>query len=237
MERVRTCLRTRHYSRRTERAYAGWVRQFIVFHGKRHLKDLGEGEVAAFLSSLATTGRVAASTQNQALSALLFLYRDVLGMEVGWFAGVVRARRPERLPVVLTREEVHALLRELRGTVGLMASLMYGAGLRVLECSELRVKDVDFTARELRIRDGKGRKDRVTMLPARVVAPLAEHLAAVKHLHVRDVEGGGGWVALPDALMRKYPTSGREWPWQWVFPATRSYLGSCHRSAPPSPSA
>ena len=221
---VRERIRARHYSRRTERAYVGWIRRFIVFHGKRHPREMGEVEVTAFLSALATRGGVSASTQNQALSALVFLYGDVLGQQLDWLNGLVRARRPARLPVVLSREEVRALLDALSGTVWLMAALMYGAGLRLFECAELRVKDLAIEGREIRVRDGKGRKDRVTMLPARLVEPLSRHLEDVKRLHDADLAAGGGWVALPDALARKYPSAGREWGWQWVFPATRVYI-------------
>ncbi len=185
---------------------------------------MGEAEVVAFLSALATRGHVSASTQNQALSALVFLYSEVLHVDLDWLSGLVRARRPARLPVVLSRVEVQALLSQLRGSVGLMASLMYGAGLRLFECTELRIKDVDLEHCEIRVRDGKGRKDRVTMLPARLVEPLTTHIAKVRDLHSADSAGGRGWVALPDALARKYPNAGREWGWQWLFPATRVYI-------------
>jgi len=218
---VRRTIRARHYSSRTERAYVGWIRRFILYHHKRHPREMGEAEVVAFLSALATTGHVSASTQNQALSALLFLYRDVLQTGLD---GVVRARRPVRLPVVLTREEVRSLLGQLDGSVWLMASLMYGAGLRLLECATLRVKDLDLPGGEIRLRDGKGRKDRVTMVPAVAVEPLDRHLARVKAMHARDVAADGGWVSLPDALSRKSPSAAREWGWQWVFPATRTYV-------------
>jgi integron integrase len=221
---VRSRIRAKHYSPRTEDAYVGWIRRFIRFHGKRHPRGMGEREVVAFLSSLAVQGHVAASTQNQALSALVFLYGEVLGAELDWLQGLVRAKRPERLPVVLTREEVQRVLARLHGTVLLMVSLMYGGGLRLLECVELRIKDVDLSKREIRIRDGKGRKDRVTGLPARLVEPLAASLAATRRRHAADVEDGAGWVALPDALDRKYPNAGREIGWQWVFPATRQYV-------------
>ena len=224
LEVVRARLRARHYSPRTEEAYVGWIRRFVRFHQRRHPRAMGEAEVTAFLSSLAVQGHVAASTQNQALSALVFLYDSVLGMELDWLQGLVRARRPERLPVVLTQDEVRRLLGELSGTVWLMASLMYGAGLRLLECVQLRVKDIDLAKREVRVRDGKGRKDRVTVIPVRLVEPVAVQLAACKRLHERDVQTSGGWVALPDALGRKYPTAGREIGWQWLFPATRQYV-------------
>jgi len=175
---VRHAIRLRHYSRRTERAYAGWIRRFIAFHGKRHPRELGAGEVTSFLSSLATSGR-SASTQNQALSALLFLYEVVVGERLPWMNDIVRAQRPARLPVVLSRDEVSSLLSHLRGPVWLMASLLYGAGLRVLECAELRIKDVNVDRGEVTIRDGKGGKDRVTMLPATLKVALVDHLRRV----------------------------------------------------------
>jgi integron integrase len=221
---LRTTLRTKHYSPRTEEAYVGWVRRFIRFHQKRHPRSMGEPEVVAFLSSLALKGHVAASTQNQALSALVFLYGEVLGIELDWLQGLVRAKRPGRLPVVLTQDEVRRLLSGLSGTVWLMASLMYGAGLRLLECVELRVKDVDLAKREIRVRDGKGRKDRVTMIPARLIEPLAARIADTRRLHESDLLAGAGSVQLPDALDRKYPNAAREIGWQWLFPATRSYV-------------
>jgi integron integrase len=214
----------KHYSVRTERAYVGWIRRFIRHHGGRHPRQMAEPEVMAFLSSLALHGQVAASTQNQALSAIVFLYAEVLQLELDWLHGLVRAKRPARLPVVLTRDEVQRLLRELTGVVRLMASLMYGSGLRLLECAQLRVKDVDLARREIRVRDGKGRRDRVTMIPARLVEPLTAHLEQARRLHDEDVRGSAGWVWLPDALGRKYPGAGRDWAWQWVFPATRTYV-------------
>jgi len=223
LDRVRQAIRLRHYSRRTEDAYLGWIRRFIVFHGKRHPQDLGEREVTAFVSSLAARD-VAASTQNQALNAILFLYEVVLGQRLPWMHDIVRAQRPARLPVVLSHDEVAALLSRLRGAVWLMASLMYGAGLRLLECAELRVKDINFDRGELTIRDGKGGKDRVTMVPSAVKEPLLDHLARVKAQHDADIAVGRGSVALPGALRRKYPNAPREWAWQWVFPATRFYL-------------
>jgi integron integrase len=220
---VRRAIRLRHYSERTEDAYIGWIRRYVVYHGKRHPRDLGEPEVTQFLSSLATRG-VSASTQNQALSAILFLYEVVLGRRVEWMDGIVRAQRPVRLPVVLSREEVSSLLVRLRGPVWLMASLMYGAGLRLLECVELRVKDVHVDRGEVTIRDGKGGKDRVTMLPVSLKRPLVEHLRLVKAQHDADRLAGRGSVALPGALREKYPRASCEWPWQWVFPATRFYV-------------
>lgn len=221
---VRARIRAKHYSPRTEEAYVGWIRRYIRYHGRRHPRQMGEAEVSAFLSSLAVEGGVAASTQNQALSALIFLYAEVLGAPFDCLDGIVRARRPARLPVVLTVDEVRRLLAELRGTEWLMASLLYGAGLRLLECAEIRIKDVDLDKRELRIRDGKGRKDRVTVIPARLVEPLAMQVASVRRLHGSELASGGGRVSLPDALERKYPNAGREFGWQWLFPATRTYV-------------
>jgi integron integrase len=185
---------------------------------------MGEPEVTAFLSSLAADAHVAASTQNQALAALLFLYQHVLDRQLDWLTDVVHAKRPARLPVVLSRDEVSAVLGCMRGTPHLMASLLYGAGLRVLECAQLRAKDLDFDRHELTVHDGKGRKDRVTMIPSRVEPPLRSHLVGVRAQHAADLAAGSGTVALPDALDRKYPAASRDWPWQWVFPATRHYV-------------
>jgi integron integrase len=224
LDRVRAVVRARHYSRRTEGAYVAWIRRYIVFHDKRHPTDMGAPEITRFLSSLAVEGNVAASTQNQALSALLFLYRDVLEVELPWLDGIVRAKRPQRLPVVLTRDEVRAVLRRLEGAPRLMAYLLYGAGLRLLECCRLRVQDVDFASNQIVVRGGKGDKDRMTMLPAVIKPDLARHLESVREQYRRDVECGAGWVELPSALARKYPNAGREWVWHWVFPATRMYV-------------
>ncbi|HXD96705.1 MAG TPA: integron integrase [Candidatus Acidoferrum sp.] len=224
LDRVRTALRTRHYSRKTEKTYVGWIRRFVLFHGRRHPSDMGATEVTRYLSSLATEGHVAASTQNQALSALLFLYRDVLGVDMPWLDDVVRAKRPARLPIVLTRDEVRAVIRQLHGVPRLMAILMYGSGLRVLECARLRIKDVDFARRQITVRAGKGDKDRATTLPGIIGPDLTRHLEAVKRQHQVDLRQGAGWVELPWALARKYPNAGREWAWQWVFPATRFYV-------------
>jgi len=201
-----------------------WIRRYIVFHGKRHPAEMGAVEVTQFLSSLAQQDHVAASTQNQALSALLFLYRQVLQFEMPWLDNVVRAKRSERLPVVLTREEVRAVIRELQGPPRLMAILLYGAGLRLLECARLRVKDVDFATNQIIVRAGKGDRDRVTMLPAVVKPDLVRHVEMVRRQHEADLRHGAGWVELPWALARKYPNAGREWAWQWVFPATRIYV-------------
>ncbi len=224
LDLVRAALRLRHLSRRTEKAYVGWIRRFILFHAKRHPIDMGAPEITRFLSALATERNVSASTQNQALAALLFLYRNVLDRDVPWLDELVRARRPARLPVVLSRDEVGVVLRELEGVHRLMATLLYGAGLRLLECARLRVKDVDFGRSQITVRGGKGDRDRLTVLPATAQAPLARHLVRVRHLHEADLRAGAGWVELPAALARKYPHAGREWVWQWIFPATRGYL-------------
>src|SRR5262245_6200322 len=224
LDRVREAIRARHYSRRTEKTYVAWIRRYILFHGKRHPAGMGAREITDFLSALAVRDKVAASTQNQALSALLFLYRAVLAQDVPWLDELIRAKRPERLPVVLTRDEVRAVLDRLHGVPLLMALLLYGAGLRLLECARLRIKDVDFGSNQIVVRDGKGFKDRVTMLPASVKAGLAQHLDRVRRQHQSDLDRGAGWVELPYALNRKYPSAGREWGWQWVFPATRIYV-------------
>lgn len=223
LDQVRIALRTRHYSRRTEDAYLLWIRRYIVANGKRHPATMGAGEVQQFLSALATEKHVAASTQNQALAALVFLYDKVLDVRLPWIEDLVRAKRPHRLPVVLTREEVAAVLRGMHGTAQLMGALLYGTGMRVLECCELRVKDVDFGTGEIVIRSGKGAKDRCTMLPAALRPMLEEHLTRVYNQYRRDLTLGAGWVEVPGALGSKYPNAGREWAWQWVFPATRTY--------------
>jgi integron integrase len=224
LDRVRAALRTRHYSPRTEEAYVAWIRRYIFFHLKRHPAEMGAPEISRFLSWLAVDGKVAASTQNRALSALLFMYREVLELDLPWLDGVVRAKRPQRLPVVLTRDEVRSVLQPLKGLPRLMACLLYGAGLRLLECCKLRVQDLDFAANQIVVRSGKGDKDRATMLPAAMKADLARHLESVQQQHQLDLARGAGWVELPTALDRKYPNAGREWAWQWVFPATRFYV-------------
>lgn len=218
LDQLREALRSRHYSRRTEQTYCHWVKRYVHFHNVRHPAEMAEPEINAFLTHLAVKGKVAASTQNQALSALLFLYRHVLGREVGDLGEVIRARKPKRLPVVMTREEVKAVLANLSGDKWLMASVMYGAGLRLMECLRLRVQDIDFSRNEIFVRDGKGAKDRITMLPESLKAPLQEHLKTVKAIHERDLADGWGRVLLPDALDRKYPNAPKEWRWQWVFP-------------------
>ena len=219
LQRLREAIRVRHYSIRTESSYVDWVRRFIVFSGKRHPAELGASEVAAFLTHLAVERGVAPATQNQAKSAILFLYRVVLGAELAWLDEVVAARDRRRLPVVLTPGEVRHLLEELNGTMGLLASLMYGTGMRVLEALRLRVKDVGFERREILVRQGKGGKDRVTVLPENLILPLQQQLAASRALHARDLADGAGEVWLPNALAVKYPTAARTWGWQWVFPS------------------
>ena len=219
IDRVREAILSRHYSRRTEKTYWYWIRFFIHFHGKRHPAEMGGTEVQAFLSWLATERDVAAATQNQALSALLFLYQKVLGQELPWLDGIARAKRPVRLPAVLSEAEVRRLLGELHGVKWLMASLLYGSGLRQMECLSLRAKDVNFAYRQILVRDAKGGKDRVTMLPEGVIRPLQEHLGRVRLLQRRDRAEGFGEVSLPHALARKYPRAGCEWGWQFVFPS------------------
>ena len=221
LDQVRAAARLKHFSRRTEDAYVRWIRRFIVFFGKRHPRGLGPREIREFLSHLATTRKVAASTQNQALAALLFLYRAVLDVTLPPIDDVVRARKPSRLPVVLTREEVRAVLSELEGTPRIAAGLLYGSGLRLMEALRLRVKDLDFEMGQLVVRDGKGQKDRMTVLPTRLAPALREHLPRVRRLHVRDLREGYGAVYLPTALERKYPAAARSWGWQYVFPARR----------------
>ncbi len=223
LDQVRAAIEARHYSRRTEVAYTDWIVKFIVFHGRRHPREMGEPEVTAYLSHLATVRKVSASTQNQALAALLFLYRQVLGEDLPWLDGVVRAKPTLRIPVVLTRTETAALLRELDGPSHVVAVLLYGAGLRLLEALQLRIKDVDFHGNELTVRRGKGGKDRRTMLPARARPLLQEQIERVRALHQRDLTVGAGYVALPDALEGKNPSAARDINWQWVFPATRWY--------------
>jgi integron integrase len=226
LDEVHEACRRRYLSRRTEEAYTHWIKRFVYFSGRRHPRELGEAQVTAFLNDLAAARNVAAATQNQALSALLFLYKEVLGVDLPWLQGLQRASHPPRLPTVLTRAEVERTLRAMTGTRWLMASLLYGAGLRVIECLRLRVKDVDLSYRQILVRDGKGAKDRVTMLPERLIEPLRGHLERVRMLHARDLADGFGEAHLPFALARKYPRAGKEWAWQYVFP-------SAHRSADP----
>jgi integron integrase len=220
-DEVRRKIRLKHYSLSTERVYLQWMRRFILANDRRHPRDMGGAEVERFLSRLATEGDVSASTQNQALSALLFLYRDVLGMELPWMENVVRAKRSRRLPVVLSQEEVRRLLAQMDGRAWLIASLLYGTGMRLMECLRLRVKDVDFARNEILVREGKGGKDRRTMLPRSLVEPLQREIERARALHARDLAEGFGDARLPHALVRKYPEAGREFGWQFVFPSAQ----------------
>jgi integron integrase len=233
LARVRDRIRFKHYSLRTEEAYVDWIRRFIVFHDKRHPSELGAGEVEAFLTDLAVTHNVSASTQNQAKSAILFLYKEVLCAELPWLAGIQSAKRPVRLPVILTPAELGQLFHHLRGIDRLVGRLLYGTGMRILEAMRLRVKDVDFVRREIIVRDGKGAKDRITMLPNGLARPLRIHLSKVAEIHARDLTDGLGDVYLPYAIARKYPNAGREWRWQYVFPSDRRSIdprtGVVHR--------
>jgi integron integrase len=210
-------------SRKTEKAYVLWIRRFIVFHGKRHPTEMAATEVTAFLSHLAVNRRVSGSTQNQALAAILFLYRQVLTVDLPWLEGVVRAKRAPRVPVVLGRNEIAGVIGNLDGSKRLMAGLLYGCGLRLMECLRLRVKDIDLARNEIIVRAGKGDRDRRTMLPRALKGDLAEHLGRVRTLHEADRRRDAGWVELPHALHRKYPNAGHELGWQWVFPAVRQY--------------
>lgn len=219
LELVRAAIKVRHLSPSTEEAYSRWIRKFIHFHGKRHPRDMGAREVEAYLSHLALQRDVSPSTQNQAKAALLFLYRVVLEVQLPWLNNVVQAKVTPRLPVVLTPTEITRLLDHMDGTMGLFAHLLYGTGLRLKEGLRLRIKDVDFERREIIVREGKGRKDRVTMLPELLVAPMREHLAQVRALHARDLEEGFGEVWLPHALDAKFRGMGKKWHWQWAFPS------------------
>jgi integron integrase len=221
MDEIRRKLRVKHYSLRTEQAYLMWVRRFIRDNGRRHPRDMGAAEVERFLSGLAVHHQVAAGTQNQALSALLFLYRDVLAIDLPWMESLVRAKRPRRVPAVLSRDEVRRLLTALRGDVWLMASVLYGTGMRLMECLRLRVKDIDFARNEIIVRDGKGGKDRRTMLPGSLAEPLRRAIERARILHEADIADGGGEAVLPHALARKYPRAGRDFAWQYAFPSAR----------------
>ncbi len=219
LDLVRDRIRAKHYSFRTEESYVGWIKRFIFFHGKRHPREMGAKEVEAFLSHLAVGRKVSASTQNQAKSALLFLYKEVLEIKLPWLENITQAKIPQRLPVVLTVSEVQSVLSNLADTWWLMASLLYGSGLRLMECVRLRVKDLDFEMKQIVVRDGKGFKDRVTMLPDSLAGRLKEHLARVENLHRDDLQNGLGEAWLPETLARKYPHAPREWGWQYVFPS------------------
>ena len=221
LDQVRETIRRKHYSIRTEEAYVDWIKRYIFFHHKRHPAEMGEREMEQFLNHLAVEKKVAASTQNQALSALVFLYREVLGKEIGWMDNLERAKQPQRLPVVLTEMEVRQVLAHLEGRNWLMASLLYGAGLRLMECVRLRVKDIDFEYRQITVRDGKGNKDRVTMLPESSSELLKHQIEKSQILHRQDLAAGYGEVYLPYALERKYKNASKEWGWQYVFPATQ----------------
>jgi integron integrase len=221
LDRVRRHLRVKHYSIRTEQAYVDWIRRYILFHYKRHPTEMGEKEITRFLTHLAVEKNVAASTQNQAFSALLFLYQQVLDRKLDFIDNVQRVTRPAKLPVVFTRAEAHAVLARMHGEHQLMAELLYGAGLRLMECVRLRVKDIDFGYGQITVRDGKGLRQRVTLLPKRLRRPLQLHLAHVRALHQRDLANGSGRVYLPFALGRKYRNADRTWPWHYVFPATK----------------
>ncbi len=223
LARLRERIRTLRYSRRTEKCYLHWVRDYLRFHRHRNPIGLGQGAVARYLTHLAVGRRVSPSTQNQALSALLFLYRQILGRDFGWLDEVVRAKPRQRLPVVLSRDEVRRVLAQLTGPRWLMVKLLYGTGMRVSECLALRVKDVDLDQRRIVVRAGKGDKDRYTVLPRSLVDPLSTQLGQVRIRHARDLRRGAGWVEVPEALSRKYPNAGRDWSWQWLFPATRHY--------------
>lgn len=224
LDRVRHALRVRHLARSTEKAYVYWTRRFILYHNKRHPLDMGKPEVEAFLTHLAVDQHVSASTQNQAFSALLFLYREVLEREFGWLDRVVRAKRPKRIPAVFTHAESKAILSRLRGVHWLVCKLLYGGGLRGIEALRLRIKDVDFDRLQIIIRDAKGQKDRVTILPQTIVEPLKKHLTQTRSLHEQAMRDGYGGVELPYALARKYPTAPLEWGWQYVFPAAKSSI-------------
>ncbi|MCK9396888.1 MAG: integron integrase [Methylobacter sp.] len=219
LDQVRDRIRVKHYSIRTETQYVQWIKRFILFHNKRHPQEMGTAEVEAFLTHLAVEGLVAASTQNQALSALLFLYKEVLGIDLPWLNNVVRAKQPQRLPVVLTRSEVREVLARMKGMHGLMANMLYGTGMRLMECVRLRVKDVDFERNEILIRDGKGGKDRVTMLPSSIATGLQAHLEQRRMLFEDDKRIGKANAFLPDALATKYPNAAAEWCWQYIFPS------------------
>jgi integron integrase len=224
LEQVHDRMRQKHYSPRTERSYKDWIIRYVHYHGMKHPAEMREAEITAYLTYLAVVRRVSASTQNQALAALLFLYKEILRIELGWCDQIVRAKRPVRIPVVLTREEVRAILSRMHGVTRLMAALIYGTGMRLTECTQLRIKDVDFRRNEIRVRAGKGQKDRVVPLPVCIKPELAARIRETKRLHQRDLANGTGAVEMPGALARKYPNAPREWAWQWVFPATRQYM-------------
>lgn len=221
LQKVREAIRVRHYSIRTEEAYIGWINKFILFHNKCHPADMGEKQISEYLNHLAVSGNVASSTQNQALCAIIFLYREVLKKEIGDIDGLVWAKKPKKLPVVFTRKEVKQIMEKLSGDYWIMVNLMYGAGLRLMECLRLRIMDIDFEYKQITIRNGKGGDDRTTLLPEVIIPALKEHLRNVKRQHNQDLNEGYGEVYLPYALSLKYPNAGREWRWQYVFPAKK----------------
>ncbi len=221
LEQVKNAIQLRHYSIRTEQAYVHWIKKYIYFHNKKHPKDMGDVEITAFLSHLATARNVSASTQNQALNALVFLYRKVLDIEVGVFKDLVRAKKPKRLPVVLSHDEAMDVLNHIDGMNGVMANLLYGSGLRLMECVRLRIKDVDYKFKQITVRNGKGKKDRVTLLPETLIEPLKEAIGHAKNIHHLDLSEGFGEVYLPYALARKYTNAARETGWQYIFPASK----------------
>jgi len=233
LDHVRDVLRVNHYSVRTEEAYVGWIRRFILYHNKKHPQEMGALEVELYLTHLAVGEKVSPSTQKQALNALVFLYHRVLQKPLGQFRDISRPKKPQRRPLVLSKNEVERILRVMSGTHQLIATLLFGTGMRLLECLRLRVKDVDLALNQIVVRDGKGWKDRVTMLPQRIKPDLEKHLARVREIHLRDVASGSGRVYLPDALERKFPRANREWAWQYVFPAatlsTDPRTGQCRR--------
>ena len=224
LDRLRDAIAARHYSPRTIEAYVYWARKFILFHGKRHPAQMGAAEVKGFLSYLAVSRRVAPSTQNQALGALLFLYRHVIGRDIPDLADLIRAKRRVRVPVVLSRAEIALILQHLRGLPYLATALMYGSGLRLLECLQLRIQDIDFDRGEILVRQGKGRKDRRTMLPKGLAGLLTSHIARLKEDHELESLAGRGAVFLPDSVEHKHPAAATDWAWQWVFPATRVHV-------------
>jgi len=226
MSQYRKALRSRHYSKRTEKTYSRWIVRYIHFHQMRHPRDMAEREINAFLSDLAVNGKVGASTQNQALAAILFLYRNLIGREVGDLGDLIRARKPERIPVVMTKAEVKLILMEMHGRERLMLELIYGCGLRLNECLELRIGDLDYERNQIMVRNGKGAKDREVMLPGSLKIRLQKHLWEVQKVHRGDLRAGWGEVPLPGALSRKYPGASKEWRWQWVFPQERRWSDS-----------
>lgn len=221
LEQVKNAIQIRHYSIRTEQAYIFWIKKYIYFHKKKHPVEMGDAEITAFLSHLASARNVSASTQNQALNALVFLYRKVLDVEVGVFKGLVRAKKPKRLPVVLSHDEAKDVLNHIDGMNGVMANLLYGSGLRLMECVRLRIKDIDYKFKQITVRNGKGKKDRVTLLPETLIEPLKEAISHAKNIHQLDLSEGFGEVYLPYALARKYTNAARETGWQYLFPASK----------------